>query len=162
MRTVADANKYFSEQAPWKLRESDPERMATIMHVALQLVDDGKTLLYLSSARDPKALDLYEYDVKKDKSGLVWKADEHFEFAGTSRDHKRFLAAVIHSDADNDLYLVDLATPTVKKPLTTHTGDVLFENVTFALATGEYRDVSPARCELDRIRQQIVQNETQF
>jgi methionyl-tRNA synthetase len=45
MRTVAEANKYLSDQAPWKLRESDPERMRTIMHVALQLVDDGKTLL---------------------------------------------------------------------------------------------------------------------
>jgi methionyl-tRNA synthetase len=45
MRTVAEANKYFSEQAPWKLRESDPERMRTILHVALQAVDDAKTLL---------------------------------------------------------------------------------------------------------------------
>jgi methionyl-tRNA synthetase len=45
MRTLADANKYLSEQAPWKLRESDPQRMRTICHVALQLVDDGKTLL---------------------------------------------------------------------------------------------------------------------
>jgi methionyl-tRNA synthetase len=45
MRTVGEANKYLSDQAPWKLRESDPGRMATIMHVALQLVDDGKTLL---------------------------------------------------------------------------------------------------------------------
>ena len=44
MRTVAEANKYFSEQAPWKLRESDPERMRTVLHVALQLVDDAKTL----------------------------------------------------------------------------------------------------------------------
>jgi methionyl-tRNA synthetase len=45
MRTVADANKYLSDHAPWKLRESDPDRMRTILHVALQLVDDGKTLL---------------------------------------------------------------------------------------------------------------------
>jgi methionyl-tRNA synthetase len=45
MRTVSDANKYLSDHAPWKLRESDPERMRTILHVALQLVDDGKTLL---------------------------------------------------------------------------------------------------------------------
>ena len=45
MRTLAEANKYLSDQAPWKLRESDPERMKTICHVALQLVDDGKTLL---------------------------------------------------------------------------------------------------------------------
>jgi methionyl-tRNA synthetase len=45
MRTVSEANKYLSDQAPWKLRESDPDRMRTICHVALQLVNDGKTLL---------------------------------------------------------------------------------------------------------------------
>ncbi len=45
MRTIGEANKYLSDQAPWKLRESDPDRMKTICHVALQLVDDGKTLL---------------------------------------------------------------------------------------------------------------------
>jgi methionyl-tRNA synthetase len=45
MRTVSEANKYLSDQAPWKLRESDPERMRTICHVALQVVNDGKTLL---------------------------------------------------------------------------------------------------------------------
>jgi methionyl-tRNA synthetase len=45
MRTLAEANKYLSDQAPWKLRDVDPDRMRTICHVALQLVDDGKTLL---------------------------------------------------------------------------------------------------------------------
>ena len=45
MRVVAEANKYISEQAPWKLRETDPDRMRTILHVALQAVDDAKTLL---------------------------------------------------------------------------------------------------------------------
>src|ERR1700751_5029259 len=45
MRAVADANKFMSDQAPWKLRESDPERMRTVLHVVLQLVSDAKTLL---------------------------------------------------------------------------------------------------------------------
>ena len=45
MRVVGEANKYFSEQAPWKLRESDPDRMQTILHVTLQAVADAKTLL---------------------------------------------------------------------------------------------------------------------
>src|SRR3984957_9766689 len=45
MRVVSEANKYFSEQAAWKLRESDPERMKTILHVTLQAVADAKTLL---------------------------------------------------------------------------------------------------------------------
>ncbi|MBV2362004.1 methionine--tRNA ligase [Streptomonospora nanhaiensis] len=45
MRTVAEANKYISDQAPWALRKTDPDRMRTVLHVALQLVDDAKTLL---------------------------------------------------------------------------------------------------------------------
>src|SRR4051812_8181747 len=45
MRVVAEANKYLSEQAPWKLRESNPDRMRTILHVALQAVSDCNTLL---------------------------------------------------------------------------------------------------------------------
>ncbi|HEV8526529.1 MAG TPA: methionine--tRNA ligase [Actinomycetes bacterium] len=45
MRVVAATNKYFSDQAPWKLRESEPERFGTVLHVALQAVDDCKTLL---------------------------------------------------------------------------------------------------------------------
>ncbi|HEU5034714.1 MAG TPA: methionine--tRNA ligase [Mycobacteriales bacterium] len=45
VRVVSEANKYLSEQAPWKLRESDPGRMRTILHVALQAVSDCNTLL---------------------------------------------------------------------------------------------------------------------
>jgi len=42
---LAQANKYLSDMAPWKLRTEDPERMASVLHVALQVVDDAKTLL---------------------------------------------------------------------------------------------------------------------
>jgi len=45
MRTVAEANKYLSDAAPWKLKESDPERMRTILHVATQAIDDCNSLL---------------------------------------------------------------------------------------------------------------------
>ncbi len=45
MRVIGEANKYLSDQAPWKLREAEPERFASILHVALQLVRDGATLL---------------------------------------------------------------------------------------------------------------------
>jgi methionyl-tRNA synthetase len=42
---LSQANKYLSDMAPWKLRTEDPERMASVLHVALQVVDDAKTLL---------------------------------------------------------------------------------------------------------------------
>jgi methionyl-tRNA synthetase len=45
MRIVGEANKYLSDQAPWKLRTSDPNRMETVLHVAAQAVSDCRTLL---------------------------------------------------------------------------------------------------------------------
>jgi methionyl-tRNA synthetase len=45
MGVVAAANKYLSDMEPWKLRTSDPDRMASVLHVALQVVDDAKTML---------------------------------------------------------------------------------------------------------------------
>ena len=48
MRVVGEANKYLSDQAPWKLKDGSAETTArrdTVLHVALQLVDDAKALL---------------------------------------------------------------------------------------------------------------------
>jgi methionyl-tRNA synthetase len=44
MRVVGAANKYLSEQEPWK-RADDPGRRDTILHTALQVVSDANTLL---------------------------------------------------------------------------------------------------------------------
>jgi methionyl-tRNA synthetase len=44
MRVVGAANKYISEQEPWKLKD-DPERRDTVLHTALQVVRDANTLL---------------------------------------------------------------------------------------------------------------------
>ncbi|MCW2529881.1 MAG: methionine--tRNA ligase [Pseudonocardiales bacterium] len=45
MFVVAEANRYLSEQQPWKLKNDDPDRMAVVLHTALQVIDDAKTLL---------------------------------------------------------------------------------------------------------------------
>jgi methionyl-tRNA synthetase len=45
MNVVGAANKYLSDMEPWKLKNTDPARMASVLHVALQVVDDVKTLL---------------------------------------------------------------------------------------------------------------------
>jgi methionyl-tRNA synthetase len=44
MRVVGAANKYLSEQQPWKLGD-DPQRRDTVLHTALQVVSDANTLL---------------------------------------------------------------------------------------------------------------------
>ena len=45
MRLAIEANAYLSQQAPWKLRTTDPARMATVLHVACQAVDDINRIL---------------------------------------------------------------------------------------------------------------------
>ncbi|MFN8078160.1 MAG: methionine--tRNA ligase [Kineosporiaceae bacterium] len=45
MRIVGEANKYLSDQAPWKLKNEDPERMKTVLHVAAQAISDCRTQL---------------------------------------------------------------------------------------------------------------------
>ncbi len=44
MRIVSLANKYLSDQEPWKLKH-DPKRRDTVLHVALQVVSDCNTLM---------------------------------------------------------------------------------------------------------------------
>ena len=45
MRIVGEANKYLSDTAPWKLKNADPQRMRTVLHVAAQAVSNCRTLL---------------------------------------------------------------------------------------------------------------------
>jgi len=45
MHVVQDANRYLAEMEPWKIKASDPDRMATVLGVATQLVSDANTLL---------------------------------------------------------------------------------------------------------------------
>jgi methionyl-tRNA synthetase len=44
MRVVGAANRYLSDQEPWKLKD-DPERRDTVLHTALQVVQDANALL---------------------------------------------------------------------------------------------------------------------
>ncbi len=44
MRLAGAANKYLSDQEPWKLKD-DPVRRETVLHTALQVVQDTNTLL---------------------------------------------------------------------------------------------------------------------
>ena len=45
MRVVGDVNAYISETEPFRLKKTDPDRMATVLHVAAQCISDCNTLL---------------------------------------------------------------------------------------------------------------------
>lgn len=42
---LGDANAYFAEQQPWVLRKTDPERMATVLYVTLEVLHQVAVLL---------------------------------------------------------------------------------------------------------------------
>ena len=44
MRVISAANKYLSDQEPWKLKD-DPDRRDSVLHTALQVVQDANTLM---------------------------------------------------------------------------------------------------------------------
>lgn len=87
---------------------------------------DGKTLLFASSARDERYVDLYEYDVATGRSQRLWEASGKLALGAVSRDHRRFIIAETLSDTDSNLYLVERGAKTKPTLLTPHHGDVIY------------------------------------
>jgi dipeptidyl aminopeptidase/acylaminoacyl peptidase len=98
----------------------------------LEWADDGKTFLFLSSQRDPKYLDLCEYDVGKGRAQRLWESSGVIAFALTSHDHRHFIVAETLSDSNSNLYLVERGSKAKPVLLTPHTGDVLYAPQVFA------------------------------
>ncbi len=69
-------------------RELVPELPAGRRTQFVEWAKDGATFLYLSTARDEKAMDLVEYDLKTKKSTILWEASGTLSFATASGDHK--------------------------------------------------------------------------
>jgi dipeptidyl aminopeptidase/acylaminoacyl peptidase len=99
--------------------------------------DDGQSFLYLSSKRDPRYLDLYEFDMATTKSKLLWQSSGRLGFAITSRNHQRFVVVETVTDADSNMYLVDRKAKG-KKPvlLTPHKGEVQYWPTGFSKDAG--------------------------
>ena len=87
---------------------------------------DGKTLLFASSARDERYVDLYEYDLATGRSQRLWEASGKLALGAVSRDHRRFIIAETLSDTDSNLYLVERGAKTKPTLLTPHRGDVIY------------------------------------
>jgi dipeptidyl aminopeptidase/acylaminoacyl peptidase len=111
-------------------RELVPELPQGRRTTFVEWADDGKTFLYLSSARDEKYLDLVEYDLKAKKSTILWQASGKLAVTTTNKEHNRFILKETHSDANSDLWLFDRS---AKAPvlITEHTGDIVFEPQAF-------------------------------
>ncbi|MEA2553079.1 MAG: hypothetical protein QOJ65_1255 [Fimbriimonadaceae bacterium] len=87
--------------------------------------EDGRSLLYTSSRRDERFMDLYEYTIATRRSKLLWKASGHLGLVLSSRDHRRFIVNEEMSDANTDLYLLERGSSKLRL-LTPHVGDVVY------------------------------------
>jgi dipeptidyl aminopeptidase/acylaminoacyl peptidase len=117
---------YLTDSKGSAPRDLTPQMPAGSRTMFVDWADDGKTFLYLSSERDAKYLDLYEYDLAKNKPTRLWESSGKLSLWDTSRDHKRFIIVETNSDADSNLYLLERGST---KPvlLTAHTGEVVHE-----------------------------------
>jgi methionyl-tRNA synthetase len=60
---VSAANRYFASQEPWALRKTDPDRMATVLYVTIEVVRYAAILLQpVVPASAAKLLDLLGVD----------------------------------------------------------------------------------------------------
>jgi dipeptidyl aminopeptidase/acylaminoacyl peptidase len=98
----------------------------------VEWASDGKTFLFLSSARDEKALDLVEYDVAKGKSTTLWQSTGDLSFALASRDHQLFIVQATLNDSNSNLYLVRRGKKGEPELLTKHEGDVQYAPAAFS------------------------------
>ncbi len=99
-----------------------------------ELVDwarDGKTFLFLSSLRDERFLDLYEYDVAHKTARRLWEASGAIAFGVASWDHRHFALQETISDVNTNLYVLDRGS---KKPrlVTPHSGDIFYSPADFS------------------------------
>jgi dipeptidyl aminopeptidase/acylaminoacyl peptidase len=86
---------------------------------------DKRWFWVMTNERDPKAFDVYRYAAKDYKRELVYTNKAADSVARVSRDGKWLVVAKNRTNADNDLYLVDLAKPkAARKLITKHEGNV--------------------------------------
>jgi dipeptidyl aminopeptidase/acylaminoacyl peptidase len=86
---------------------------------------DGKSFWIITNERDPKAFDVYRYAIKDYKRELVFTNKDAWQVGDVSRDGRWLALSKTRTNADSDIYLVDLNKPkAAPKLITAHKGDV--------------------------------------
>ena len=73
---IGDANRYVDEQAPWALRKTDPERMATVLYVLAETIR-RLAILAQPVMPDAMAVMLSQLDVAADARDFSRIGDDH-------------------------------------------------------------------------------------
>jgi dipeptidyl aminopeptidase/acylaminoacyl peptidase len=96
---------------------------------------DGTWFWASTNERDPKAFDVYRYSAKDYKRELVFTNKAAWDVGDVSDDGRWLALGKPRTNADSDVFLVDLTKPkSAPKRITAHTGDV--EHRVFGFAPG--------------------------
>jgi dipeptidyl aminopeptidase/acylaminoacyl peptidase len=93
---------------------------------------DGKWFWLTTNERDPKAFDVYRYATKDYKRELVFANKEAWSIGDVSRDGHWLALGKPRTNADSNIFLVDLNKKSAPKLVTKHTGDVQHNVFAFA------------------------------
>ncbi|MFC4076618.1 S9 family peptidase [Salinithrix halophila] len=92
---------------------------------------DGRRFSYSSNRRDSIHFDIYQYDIDSASHRLLHQSD-HTNYAGQfSPDGGKLLFSRHHTNADNDLYLLEIETGEITL-LTPHDRESVFHHACFA------------------------------
>ncbi|MBV1908155.1 MAG: prolyl oligopeptidase family serine peptidase [Kangiellaceae bacterium] len=115
-------------------------------------LNDGSGFFLVTNERDPKSFDLYRYSINDYQREMVYQNNENLSIGDVSPNGRWLSLNKNETNADSNLYLVDLQSRE-KKPLliTQHTGDISFETYTFSpdssqliFATNEHGEFNQA------------------
>ena len=94
---------------------------------------DDQHFYVISNERNPQFFDLYQYKTADYSRQLVYQNADGLDLASVSPDGSWVVGSKVNSNADSDLYLIDLKNPALNPLLITpHEGDVSHNAYTFS------------------------------
>ncbi|RMH23365.1 MAG: S9 family peptidase [Acidobacteria bacterium] len=91
---------------------------------------DDETFYVATTERDRQRFDVYEYDAETYDRRMVYRNENDLEFASISPDRRTIALSKTVSNADADLYLLDVASGEARN-VTPEEGDVVYTPMSF-------------------------------
>ena len=88
--------------------------------------DDGETLYLTTNERDPRAFDLYAYNVADFSRALVFQNDDALQIGGMSPDGQWLALTKNDTSANSDVYLHRMGSSSAPTLITAHEGNIAY------------------------------------
>ncbi|MGH7724059.1 MAG: S9 family peptidase [Candidatus Eiseniibacteriota bacterium] len=92
---------------------------------------DGRSIFYTSNSRDKRYVDCYVMDLETQRGERVSDVDALLRAVAVSHDGRRLAVEELHSGADNDIRIIDVAARS-SRLITAHTGSATFSVIGFS------------------------------